>query len=557
MAAAWQRTFERLATTQNPTAVDVLLFALRMGDEAFRAGALSALLRRNSPRANSEILRACHTFPPRLRTLLERQVATLSTAVRQALMHGDEALRRNALLVARWAHDLQQIPLLLTLLEQPPGPLRDQVVDLLKSLIDTLYATCGGEAILATDPHRPVAIPPAGHPAIRDVSRTRHKVLAALEASCQRYEVHGLPEVVEWLLLLGEPQDLLTRPVLADNRSPVAPVAHTVLRTSKHPAIIALLLRLMSENYPASWAVKTFATRNDPEFLAQMLRFWPRRLSPIQQKNFRELTSVDWLDPFRFHLDLIPPALHPTLVRVLTALGVARETRLAVLEWIVRNGSPEGRLAATEFLCELEDDKMQEVVLGGLSSDQPGIQAWATSQLRSCDVPNCFELLVERLDSPHAEVRDAARAELQDFGVVRLLETFTEIDPSRHAAVGRLLLKIDPHAVEKLVAEMEHPVRRRRIRAARCALALGVHHGTVDGLAKMLQDSDILVRRTAVEVLAVIPSRNARDLLATAAADPSPRVREEIRRCLERWDPVPLADSVSPDVRGLARSRSE
>jgi HEAT repeat protein len=534
MAAAWQRTLERLATTQNPTAVDLLLHALKSPDEAFRAAALSALLRRNSARANLEILRASHTFPPKLRSILERHVGTLSGAVRQALVHGDDTLRHNALQVARWAHDLHQIPVLLTLLEQPAGPLRDQVIDLLHALIDTLYAAIGGDAILAADPFRPVTVPTAGHPSIRDVSRTRHTIITALEASCQRFESHGLSEVVEWLLLLGEPQDLLTRPLLAEARSPIAPVAQAVLRTSRHPAIISLLLRLMGENYPAAWAVRTFCSRTDPEFLSQMLRFWPRRLTPFQQKNFKELTSVEWLDPLQFHLDLIPPAMHPTLVRVLSSLGVSRENRLAVLEWIVRHGSPEGRLAATELLCELEEDKVQEVVLGGLSSDQPGVQAWATSQLRAREVPHCFELLVERLDSPYTEVREAARQELQDFGVARLLETFTEIDPARHTAVGRLLLKIDPHAVQRLVAEMEQPIRRKRIRAARCALALGLHRDTVDGLAKMLLDSDVLVRRTAVEVLALIDSPRSTELLATLVDDPSPRVREEIRKALGR-----------------------
>lgn len=544
MAAAWQRTLERLATTQNPTAVDVLLFALKSGDDSFRAAALAALLRRNSSRANLEILRLSHTFSPKLRGILERQLGILSSAVRQALVHGDDSLRQNALQVARWANDLNQIPVLLSLLEQPPSPIRDQVIDLLTTLIDTLYAALGGDTVLSTDPYRPVTVLASGHPSVRDLSRTRHTILSALEASCQRYEAHGLPEVVEWMLLLGEPQDLLTRPLLSDTRSPIASIAQTVLRTSRHPAIIALLLRIMTENYPAAWAVRTFCARTDSEFLAQLLRFWPRRLTPIQQKNFRELTEVDWLDPFQFHLDLIPPSLHPTLVKVLSALGVSRETRLAVLEWIVRHGSPEGRLAATELLCELEEDKVQEVVLGGLSSDQPGVQAWATSQLRVREVPHCFELLVERLDSPHPEVRAAARLELQDFGVTRLLDTFTEIDPARHQAVGRLLRKIDPLAPARLISEMEQPVRRKRIRAARCALALGLHHDTVDGLAKMLQDSDVLVRRTAVEVLGLIHTPRSVDLLLTLVEDPSPRVREEIRKALDHWGiPMPSASS--------------
>jgi HEAT repeat protein len=541
MAAPWQTTIRLLEGSSNPAALDVLLHAVRGGEEPIRSAALVALLLKNTPRTNLEILRVSHTFPPPMRGTLERNLTSLSAVVRQAVLHGDESLRRNALQVIRWSRDVHQIPLLLSLLEQPPSLLRDQVVDLIGSLIESLHASLPADpALSAVEPSASTSRIAPSHPAMFDINRSRHTVVTALEASARRYEAHGVIEVIEWLLALGDPHDLAHKPLLSDSRGPIAVVVQSVLQTSRNPAIMKLLLRLMQENYPAAWAVRVFCRRSDPEFLATVLRSWPRRLSAVQQKNLKAITAVDWLDPFRFHIDQIPPHLHVVLVRVVVSLGLPLDTRLAVLEWVVRNGSPEGRLAATEILCELEDSRVQDVVLDSLTSEQPGVQAWATSQLRARDVPNCFELLVERLDSNFAEVREVARKELQDFDLQRVLEMFTEIDPARCQAVGRLMCKIDADAIQRLILEMDQPVRRKRIRAARCALALGLHVETLEGLLRMLQDSDMLVRRTAVEVLAYIPGQRAREALLATLEDPSPRIREDLRRALTLQEELSL-----------------
>ncbi len=541
MVAPWQRTIRMLEGSSNPAAPDVLLHAVKGGEEPIRSAALSALMLKNTPRTNFEILRISHTFPPQMRGILERNITCLSAVVRQAILHGDDSLRRNALQVIRWSRDVHQIPLLLSLLEQPPSLLRDQVIDLIGSLVESLHASLPVDPALA--PADPALSPPriaASHPAMIDVNRTRHAVVTALEASARRYEAHGVIDVIEWLLALGDPHDLAHKPLLSDPRGPISVVVQSVLQNSRNPAIMTLLMRLMQENYPAAWAVRIFCRRSDPEFLAAVLRCWPRRLTAVQLKNLKAITAVDWLDPFRFHVDHIPPHLHTVLVRVVVSLGLPLDTRLAVLEWVVRYGSPEGRLAATEILCELEDSRVQDVVIDSLTSEQPGVQAWATSQLRARDVPNCFELLVERLDSDFAEVREVARKELQDFDLHRVLEIFTEIEPARCMAVGRLMCKIDADAIQKLILEMDQPVRRKRIRAARCALALGLHGETLDGLLRMLQDSDMLVRRTAVEVLAYVPGQRARDALLSTLEDPSPRIREDLRRALTLQEELSL-----------------
>src|SRR5205085_2018030 len=125
--------------------------------------------------------------------------------------------------------------------------------------------------------------------------------------------------------------------------------------------------------YPFSAVFAAFERRSDPEFICHLLRNWPRKLTPFQQKNFKEIHSVAWLNPESLVVDFIPDALHCALIAFLMATGLPQPEKLAVLEWMVRFGSPAGRHAATDVLVEIEDDKVQEVVLESLESLEPEI----------------------------------------------------------------------------------------------------------------------------------------------------------------------------------------
>jgi hypothetical protein len=288
----------------------------------------------------------------------------------------------------------------------------------------------------------------------------------------------------------------------------------------------------MTQSHPFPAVCTAVERRTDPEFICHLLRHWPRKLSNFQLKNFREIHTVAWLDHDQLQIDLIPVAMHRTLITFLMATGLPQAQKLAVLEWMVRFGSPEGRLAATDVQVDLEDDKVQEVVIDGLESEEPDVQAWATGQLRNWSIPNAMELLIERLDSPIKEVREAARSELSGFNIYRAIELFDEIDGPMQVAVGKLVRKIDPDTIQKLREQMQTAIRRKRIRAARAALAMRLHVEVVDALLEMACDSDNLVRRTAAEVLGKVPSRESVEMLLEMTHDASPRVRDAAAHAL-------------------------
>lgn len=526
-----QKTLDFLATSSSPHAVDVLTAGLRVPDEQVRVGSLGALLKRHSTRGNIEIIRNLEHMSPEMRTLLERQAGMMAQALRQALLHGDAELRLSALGMVRWFEDYAQLPALLNLLEERDNPLYDDVSRVIRELVNRLYEHLhfGKEAEAEAaegSPHNPTFL--------RDATRIRHQAVASLESSCHRYEAHRSRDVVEGVLILGGAEHFLVKKVLQDASEDCREALREVLVTSTHPGVMSLIVDSQSQNYPPQLAASALEERTDPEFISYLLRSWPRKLTAIQQKNFKDIKRVAWLAPEHLQLELVPPALQPVLIAFLLSVGVPEEQRLAVLEWMVMHGSPEGRLAATDVLVDLEDNKVKEVIVDSLDSEEADVQAWATSQLRARDVPHAFELLVKRLDSPMPEVRDAARAELGDFDVHRVLDMYDHLEPRLCLAVGKLIQKIDSHAVDKLQQEMSVAIRRRRIRAARAALAMGVQNQVLNALLSMSQDTDTLVRRTALEVLGSIPTRQVAAVLTEHLNDASPRVREAAARSLQQ-----------------------
>ena len=519
---SFHTTFELLAGTDNIAAVEVMVAALDVGDETVQALAVGAILKRHPTHGVIEIVRRAQVLARPARELLAKSAPLLSKGLRASLVSGVGPLRASALQLVRDLEYFSELPTLTRLLEEQAVRERDEVESTIFDLVDRLYE----HLQFGREQEESVEF-------LRDGQRIRHQVLATLEASCHRFQIHRSRQVVEGLLILSDPDSVHLKKLLQECPGEVRGIAVELLCSSKHPGVMTLLIASLGQNYPLPATISAFVRRTDTEFIVHLLQNWPRRLTSFQQKNLKDLQSVLWLEPDRMHLDLIPEALHRNAVAFSMTTGLSQPQKMDVLEWMVKFGSPEGRLAATEVLQELDEANVQDVVRDGLDSKEPEVQAWATGQLRAWAIPNAMELLVERIDSPVPEVRQAARAELAGFNVRRLLEIFDQLDSRMRTIAGNLVQKIDPEALPKLKAEMLTAIRGRRIRAARAALAMNLHRDVADALLEMARDSDTMVRRTAAEVLGKVHSREALDMLRQLTRDSSPRVRETAAAALD------------------------
>lgn len=531
MSVSLATTFDLLTHSPNPVAETVLLHALEVPEEKVQAAAVSSLLARRSVRGCIEIVRRLHDFSPNIRGQLPGQVVPLSRAWRDCLLSSNEILRDNALDLIQVTHDYTAIGVLVELLDriEPAGQkgIGMTISVLGDRLFEQLHAGHGSGNVRNSPQGAPVAM-------LRDGQRIRHLMLEQLEKAVGTYSRHHRPEVIEALLILGGAGNSHVRRLVFDSNDALRLAAIEILRTSVRPGLLTMIADSLGLNYPHPAVLSVVAHRSDAVFARHLLSNWPHALTPFQQKNLREITHAAWLEPAALSAIDLPEELQGPLVEFVVASGLDDEKKLGILEWLVKFGSPEGRLAATDVLSQLESEKVQEVVLGSLAAPEPEVQAWATQQLRHWSIPNAMELLVKRLDSPLTEVQSAARAELGDFNLGRVLELFDRLDPRIYDSVAILLRKIDPEVIPKLKQELLHSIGRRRMRAARAALALNMHNEVEDALLTMAGDTDSLVRRTAAETLGAVATLEAGAVLELLAHDPSPRVREVAAAALNR-----------------------
>jgi HEAT repeat protein len=212
---------------------------------------------------------------------------------------------------------------------------------------------------------------------------------------------------------------------------------------------------------------------------------------------------------------------------------------------MLRIGKPEGRRAAATSLAELKGPEIDVLLLRALRDDDPQVRAAGLRQLRPRGVPGALTTLIQALDHPAAEVRDAARANLEEFTFRRYLPAFDLLEDGVRRTTGILVRKVDPTAPERLREEMQSAHGKRRMRALEIAAAMELVVELEDAVVQAAGDGDHLVRVEAARALGQARGYTARQALARLRDDVSFTVREAAEQSLDRIDQARRAASGS------------
>lgn len=519
MNEPYLRTFQFLSHSENPHALPVLIAGLGAIAPEIRVAASEAIILRRQTNAHLELIRRIDLHSPGMIDLLRRNLSPLAYALRQSILQGDETLRSNALSIASAAESYLHLSTIIQYFERPNIPDRPQVVELIRHLADSFYN------FLNLDHHTPQSV--------RDPINIRDQLLDNLEQAIPAANPDDLPVLLETLMILAPLDHRSIKNLLRPAPDPIRAAGEKIMMESTHPAVMSKIIDLMAYDSAPLKAVQIIRRRTDPEFVSHLIRLIPARLTQNWFNNFKRIDSLNWLENAEEVCEQIPPALHLRLVHLISETNVSDFERHRVLTWVMKNGAPEARSAATRILSEVDNSLVQDLVMNGIESREEEVQAWATTQLRVCKIPQTFEMLIERLDSPLSQVRDAARAELGDFNLQKFLSVFDESDPEVCVRAGRLMQKIDHDFIDQLRREVEHPIRTKRLRAIRASGAMQLQTPVVDSLLKQLDDEEPSVRRAAVDALKYILKPEVVSALShTAQQDKNARVREDaVRAC--------------------------
>lgn len=525
MAAPWERTLAVLRHSEDAQATSLVLAALAVPIDEYRVIVAEVIAQRLVPREMIELLRQFPTLPDQVGAVIQRYGPNLSGAFRQLVLHGTPAEQTQLLATIRDTDSFDQLPLLIELLQREPFP-QEGVLETYRVLIDRLVEVLDGNI------HRHLS-----DQTLTVASRSRTAVVTQLEQLV--VDVSELPtaagDFIEALLIVGTMSTPAVRKLLWNSPPAVRQLAISQLLTGTHPAMARRLLESLSQSYPHPRMFDILGQRRDVEFVCHFLRQLPARLSGPLLENLQQIDRIDWLQQDLSLLDLLPPDLQPVLIEFVVVTGLPRETKVAVHDWMLHFGSANGKIAAAEHAGLLDEGVMQDVLRDSLDSEDEDVQVWAVSQLRAHAIPDSFRVLVERLDSPIAAVRTAARAELADFDTDRVCSLAMSLDAETGRCVGELLLKIDDHAVSKLQRELAHPMRQRRLQTLQRLTRLDLQDVLIDAILALIDDPDPTIRRTVAETLSRSLEPRAAIGLERLLGDEQPRVRESAARALANF----------------------
>ena len=109
---------------------------------------------------------------------------------------------------------------------------------------------------------------------LQNAAQIRHAVLTSFDSACASLDkLAHAEEVIEGVLILGDVQNFVVKKVLWQGDEKHREIAGQLLLHSKHPGVMQLVLDFLSMNYPHPRAFEAISTRQDPEFIAHLLRW--------------------------------------------------------------------------------------------------------------------------------------------------------------------------------------------------------------------------------------------------------------------------------------------
>lgn len=516
-------TFQYLAGARTNNSIDLLVHAIQSDSEVIRAAAGKAMITRPSTRCKVEAIRYLDRMPESATECFKGRSLDFKNALTQALGHGDDQVKQNALEVIRLSEDFSQVGLLVKTLDSENQTLADGAEETLEHLVNRIYEYSKfGKSDSAVDTF------------LRDAPKIQYQMIKQFEESCDKIDEIKRPEIiVESILILGDIRNSTVNRILTQTSAKLGDIISNAINESKHEGIMSLIVEFLSQKFPYYHAMSALQHRTDPEFISQLLRTLPKNMSQSLRKNLKLVDQVDWLIPTEPKIDLVPPSLQPALVNFIQALGISFDEKTMLQQWILQNGSTEGREAASTQMSKVDPQQLKNIVLNGLESEEEGVKAWATSQLRKTQVPEAISLLLARIDSPEEEVQNAARTELSGFDIERTLDVGEFADESICEKLGAMVLKVNPDVLIEFSREMSVPIRTRRVRAAKVAHKMNLHEELIPALFTLMHDSDAYARRVAIEILQTIHHPQVIAEVQNMLDDPSNRVKEAAQEALK------------------------
>jgi HEAT repeat protein len=519
VGAGLSLTLEHLTKTKNVAAVELLIAGLASSHPATRAGSLRALLDRPNPAGHDAVFQNLKRLDSGSREIIGRRSDRLTRAAVQAV-RSSEAGVCAAACEAVLAYRLYDVlPALGAALTRPGRPNAPIIADTILKLTELFYRDLCAPSAESTP---------------KNVENLRRRLTSTLEEVVQKYSLHCRRETIEAFLLLAKPQNIVLRLILRHTQDANHRATVEVLSSSSQGGILRLLLGFLKDQQPPQVVKNVLSGRSDLRFVEHLLE----TVGDSPPRTVREMLSridrLAWAEPGHELLAQLDESGQRRAVRLVSLTSIPRDRALRFLDYLLKEGNDGGRRAAAAALAEFPGEEADRLILESLSDKDPAVRACAIRLLRPRAIPGAMSLLIDFIDCPEKEVRQALHDALPEFIAWHFVRTYQSLPDGLLATAGNLVRKLDPAATATLSLEMRSPSRARRLRAVESAVAMGLMHELELSVRRLLNDEDHMVRVEAAKSLAGCDSMPTWEALRDALLDRSVAVQEAAERSLQQ-----------------------
>jgi hypothetical protein len=521
--AGLQATCQVISQTRNRAVLTLILGGIRSSNPEVRAAVIRAAMRRHDAATHVQLVRHFADLDEADKLILSECHRAMphhaAPVLRKALLEGDATLCANACAIVQAAGDFDLFGALLKAAENKKHKHPAEILATIAGLTDLLHQQLAEWAGGARG-------------GARDPSFARHHVLTALEQSLARFAQHQRTELLDAFLLLAPVDNATFLKVLRHQQHACHNAMVDALSKSEDSGIMERLVELLRDTDAPPAALEVIAKRADEQFV-NILLHGLKHPAPIRVlHNMKRLRGVAWLETHRELLLELDGRSQAIAIELAMASDISRDSLFELLACIMRNGLAEGRRVSCHALAGFGDQKADDLILAALEDPDAGVQAAAVRQLRTRQLPDALKLLVNRLEAPSAEVRDAARSSLAEFNFVRYRAMFDLLDGEAARTTGRLVHKVDHAAVPKLLEELTSPSISVRLRGIEMAIAMAATDDVQAQLIELASNENISLRKEAIAALGFCQGPDGASVLETATRDPVASVAEAARNSL-------------------------
>ncbi|HEY8667904.1 MAG TPA: HEAT repeat domain-containing protein [Tepidisphaeraceae bacterium] len=532
------RILTALVESKNEAADDVLLEALRIGNEQEKTVALSGLLRRATLRGLSGAIAQSSTLPDSLQESLLQNIRTLHHALRECGRSDDRALRISALRLIALG---RQGKLAYVLSEN----LNHTDEELSKPAVEAIVALCRW---VASESRNLQKLPDEERGKLyQQLTEQRPEIEQAVARAMDVHRgKHGQELLRAGLLLCDWPESKTLAILRTAKHGGQSPMVRRLQQPPASEHVEAFLLGASHGGLRSHFGI-VFSHIDEAPVLDAVLRktHWLKD-HQLQLCMHQVSRGTWWGDSEMIHdIERRTPADSARIGEWLAVSGMHDVVQDERMERLREHAADDfaSRLRLLRIAMRRPRGASVNLIRSFLSDPDERLMRMAAREIvrrRPVDFEN---MLLQLMTNAPDSVRRVVSRSLGQAGFEHFWQRFDRMDKSTRKAAGRAMMKILPDAAARLSKRLLAGPIEQRVKAMQITQELNLGESLTDTLVLLCTDPNPKLRSKAISVLGGVDGVSEQVLLDRVLQDSDARVRANAIEVLEsrpRHEYLPL-----------------